>query len=179
MRYGSAFLRRLTAAALPAFLLLGGCGFHLAGTVQHLPPVMAQTCIQSDEPYGYLENQLRNAIREQGATVSETCTDKTAELIIVSHTYTRRVLAVNAQSRPQEYLLTYKVTFRLDDGHGKTLLPNSTIKLETEQAYSVANELGAGRRRSELLQHLQREASRLILLRVKSLDRKRPQPAKS
>lgn len=176
MNNGPAFFRRWPAAALPAFLLLGGCGFHLAGTVQHLPSVMAQTCIQSEEPYGYLENQLRNAIRAQGSEVSESCTGKTAVLAIVDHSFRRRVLAVNAKGQPQEYLLTYRVTFRLNDAHGKTLLKDSTLKLQSEQAYAITNELGAGRRQGVLLQHLQREASRLIMLRLASL-RSHPHPS--
>ena len=179
MRYGSAFRRRLTAAALPAFLLLGGCGFHLASTVQHLPPVMAQTCIQSGEPYGYLENQLRNAIRAQGSEVSDTCTDKTAVLAIVKHSFKRRVLAVNARGQPQEYLLIYTVTFSLNDSHGKTLLKNATLKLQSEQAYAVSNELGAGRRQDVVLRYLQREASRLIMLRLAFLDKHPRPPAKN
>ena len=173
-----AFLRRWPAAVLPA-LLLGGCGFHLAGTVQHLPAVMAQTCIQSEEPYGYLENQLRNAIRAQGSEVTDTCTGETAVLAIVDHSFRRRVLAVNARGQPQEYLLTYRVTFRLNDAHGKTLLKASTLKLQSEQAYAITNELGAGRRQGVLLQHLQREASRLIMLRLASLHARTPPPAKN
>ena len=173
------FLRRWPAAVLPAVLLLGGCGFHLAGTVQHLPPVMAQTCIQSEEPYGYLENQLRNAIRAQGSEVSDTCTASTAVLAILDHSFRRRVLAVNARGQPQEYLLTYQVTFRLDDAHGKTLLKASTLKLQSEQAYAITNELGAGRRQGVLLRHLQREASRLIMLRLASLSAHAHPPAKN
>ena len=180
MSTNPASLRRwLAIAVLPVFMPLSGCGFHLAGTVGSLPQDMANTCIQSNEPYGYLENQLRNSIRAQGFKVSDTCTDKTAVLTIVKHSFERRVLAVNAEGRPQEYLLTYKVTFRLDDGNGKTLLQDSTLKLQTEQAYEVINELGAGRRQGVLLQHLQREASRLILLRLQALGKKLPQPAKN
>ncbi len=147
--------------------------------MQHLPKVMAQTCIQSGEPYGYLENQLRNAIRTQGSEVSDTCTDKTAVLAIVNHSFRRRVLAVNSRGQPQEYLLTYWVTFSLDDGHGKTLLKDSTLKLQSEQAYSITNELGAGRRQGELYRHLQREASRLIMMRLASLADHSPPAAKN
>jgi len=179
MSKSPAFFLHRAAAGLALSLLLGGCGFHLASTTQHLPAVMAQTCIQSGEPYGYLENQLRNAIRSQGSQVRDTCTDKTAVLTIVKNALTRRVLAVNAKGQPQEYLLTYWVTFRLDDGHGKTLLKDSTLKLQSEQAYAITNELGAGRRQGELFQHLQREASRLIMLRLASLNHSPRPPAKN
>lgn len=140
---------------------------------------MAQTCIKSGEPYGYLENQLRNAIRAQGSEVNDTCTDKTAVLAILEHSFRRRVLAVNAKGQPQEYLLTYKVTFSLNNSHGKALLKRATLKLQSEQAYAVSNELGAGRRQDAVLRYLQREASRLIMLRLASLDRPHGGPAKN
>ena len=180
MRHGTASLRRYAAAAgLPVFLLLAGCGFHLAGTVRHLPPAMAHTYIQSEEPYGHLENLLRNAIRAHGDEVTESCSDKSAVLSIIDHSVEKRVLAVNAQGQPLQYELRYQVTFRLNDGNGKTLLPTTTLKLQRQLAYSIYNELGAGRRQDALVADMQREASRLILLRLEALERDPASPAKN
>lgn len=180
MASGSAFVRRWAlAAGLPAVLLLAGCGFHLAGTVRHLPPAMAHTCIQSEEPYGHLENLLRNAIRAHGDVVTESCTDESAVLAITNHTVERRVLAVNAQGQPLQYELDYQVTFSLADAGGKTLLPTATLKLQRQLAYSIYNELGAGRRQDALVADMQREASRLILLRLEALEQGVAAPAKN
>ena len=180
MRHGPAFLRRfLVTAGLPPFLLLAGCGFHLAGTVRHLPPAMAHTCIRSEEPYGHLENLLRNAIRAHGDEVTESCTDKTAVLAIIAHSVEKRVLAVNAQGQPLQYELRYQVTLRPDDGAGRTLLPTATLKLQRQLAYSIYNELGAGRRQDALVADMQREASRLVLLRLEALERGPASPAKN
>ncbi|HYW76158.1 MAG TPA: LPS assembly lipoprotein LptE [Gammaproteobacteria bacterium] len=179
MRNGPASLRRWITATLPVFLLLGGCGFHLVGTVRHLPPAMAHTCIQSGEPYGHLENLLRNAIRAHGDQVTETCTRGSAVLAIIGHSVKRRVLAVNAQGHPLEYAIYYQVSFRLDDKQGKTLLPETTLKLQRQSAYSIYTQLGSGRRQDTLVADMQREASQLILLRLQAVDQISPKPAKN
>lgn len=170
--------RSARSAGLAAALALAvaGCGFHLAGTVRHLPAAMAHTCIQSEEPYGHLENLLRNAIRAHGDEVSDSCGKDAATLAIISHSVETRVLAVNSQGQPLQYQLTYQVQFRLDGADGKTLLPAASLQLQRQLAYSVYNELGTGRRKKALIADMQREASRLILLRLEALDR-RPSPA--
>jgi len=167
----------LAAKAVLAGILVfavAGCGFHPAGSVGHLPAVMHQTCIQSEEPYGHLENFLRNALRERGEQVGSGCGDKDAVLDIMDHSVESRVLAVNSKGQPQQYQLIYHVQFRLLGASGKELLAPTDIQLQRQLAYSVYNELGVGQRKQSLVQDMQREASRLILLRLEALDRKGP-----
>lgn len=168
----------LRTARVAGFLCMGtvvlaaaGCGFHPAGSVGHLPAVMHKTCLQSDEPYGRLENDLRNELRARGKQVGTGCDDG-AVLDIMSHRVESRVLAVNSKGQPQQYQLIYFVEFRLLDASGNELLPPSRIKLQRQLAYSVYNELGTGRRKQSLIGDMQREASRLILLRLEALGRK-------
>ncbi len=161
-------------AALAGVLILGvaGCGFHPAGSVGHLPAAMQHTYIQSNEPYGHLENLLRNALRARGEQVSTTHADTDAVLDIMSHATQSRVLAVNAKGQPLQYQLVYHVKFRLLDKTGKELLAPTVLKVQRQLAYSVTNELGTGSRRRSLVGNMQREASRLILLRLEALDRR-------
>lgn len=167
--------------ALPVVLataaLAGACGFQPAGSSAHLPPAMQVTYISSGQPYGQLENLLRRAIQAEGYRVVEDPRQATATLFIMSADQQRRVLAVNAQAQPQEYAVTYTVQYRLEDGSGRELLSPTTIRLTRDLAYSVSVELGAARRQQELLANMQREASRLILLRLEALGRAHRQPA--
>ncbi len=158
----------------------GGCGFHPAGSVGHLPAAMHRTCLRSEEPYGHLENLLRNALRERGERVGTACGGKDAILDIIDHSMESRVLAVNAKGQPLQYQLMYHVRFRLLDAHGNQLLAPTTIQVQRQLAYSVYNELGAGQRKQSLKADMQREASRLVLFRLEALGRKEhagPAPA--
>ncbi len=162
--------------ALAGVLMLGvaGCGFHPAGAIGHLPAAMRHTYIRSGEPYGHLENLLRNALRARGEQVSMTYGATDAVLDIVNHSVERRVLAVNARGQPLQYQLVYRVEFRLLDKTGNELLAPTTLKVQRQLAYAVTNELGTGNRRRSLVGNMQREASRLILLRLEALDRHLP-----
>ena len=162
----------MAAFAGALLLAVAGCGFHPAGSVGHLPAVMHQSCIRSTEPYGDLENDLRNALREHGEQVGDGCGKHDAVLDIVSHSVESRVLAVNSKGQPQQYQLNYYVRFRLLDASGKQLLASTDIQLQRQLAYSVSTELGTGRRRKSLVRDMQREASQLILLRLEALARK-------
>ena len=183
MRLNTGFRIRLPAgAALAGALALaaGGCGFHPAGSVGRLPAAMHRTCLRSDEPYGHLENLLRNALRERGERVGTDCGDKDAVLDIIGHSMDSRVLAVNSKGQPLQYQLMYRVRFRVLDADGNQLLAPTTIQLQRQLAYSVYNELGAGRRKRSLESDMQREASRLILLRLEAMGRREragPAPA--
>lgn len=164
---------KITLSCVLTFAL-AGCGFQLAGTVGQLPADMHHTCIQSGEPYGHLENLLRNAILASGEQVSASCGDTDAMLDIIDHSVKSRLLAVNSSGQPQEYQLVYRVKFQLLDAAGKVLLAPTTLKTQRLVAYSVTNELGVRSYEQSLISDMQREASRLILLRLEALDREPP-----
>lgn len=137
---------------------------------------MHHTCIRSGEPYGHLENLLRNAILASGEQVSTSCDDTDAILDIMSHSVQSRLLAVNSSGQPQEYYVVYRVKFQLRDAAGKVLLAPTTLKTQRLMAYSVTNNLGVSSHERSLISDMQREISRLILLRLEALDRQTPQP---
>lgn len=168
------------AAALGAGVLtlaLAGCGFQLAGTAAHLPRAMRATYIASAQPYGGLENLLRRAIQAEGYRAVEDPRRATATLAIMSAGQERRVLAVNAQGQPQEYQIAYTVQYRLEDSSGRVLLAPATIRLTRDLAYTVNIELGASRRQQQLVESMQRDAARLILLRLQALGKHAAHPA--
>jgi len=169
--------RALRLAALAATALVAGCGFHLAGTVGHLPPQMQAVYLDSGQPYGGLENDLRRAIVSNGGRMVDDADRAQAVLDIMATRQRRRVLAVDARGHPQEYALTYEVQYRMVDAHGHELLAPTTIKLRRDLAYSVNIELGAGRRQQELVGDMQQEAVRLILLRLQALGAHPPATA--
>lgn len=164
--------RALGAVAVAG--LAAGCGFKPAGQTP-LPPQMQSTYVASPTPYGDLENMLRREIARRGDRVVDDRDKATAVLQILQAQQTRRVLAVNSDGRPIEYALNYEVQFRLLDASGKELLAPQTLNLSREYAYSITAELGTTREETEILQQLQGEATRLILVRLEALVHRNPQ----
>lgn len=172
------WIRRCAAILCGGLVVaVAGCGFQLAGSATHLPAAMRATYIASTQPYGGLENLLRRAILADGLRVVEDPGQATATLDIMSAGESRRVLAVNSRGQPQEYEIRYTVQYQVVDRLGHVLLQPSTIKLARDLAYSVGIELGASRRQQQLLESMQREASRLILLRLQALGKAHPAAA--
>ncbi|MDN5865434.1 MAG: LPS assembly lipoprotein LptE [Gammaproteobacteria bacterium] len=130
---------------------------------------MHLTYVQSAEPYGHLENLLRRAIVAHGAGVTEQRSLASAVLAIIETNLKRRVVAVNSQGQPLQYNLHYEVRFGLRDAAGNVLLKPQGIDLLRNFAYNVHIELGASRRRSQLVRDMQSEAARLIMLRLEAL----------
>lgn len=157
-------------AGVSVLVTLSGCGFHPAGEVP-LPRVMRVTYIESNDPYGHLENLLRRALTDSGVTVTGTRDRATAVLDIERTTPKRRLLAVNNLGRPVQYMLIYRVRYRLLAAGGRVLIPEREIRLERTYAYSVRTELASGRQADALLASLQRTVSRLILLRLRTYPR--------
>lgn len=151
-------------------LLLSGCGFRLASTPQ-LPAVMNATYIEAGQPNGALENLLRRSLNSGKDRVVSQRSKATAVLTILAESTHRDVLSVNSRGQPNEYALIYKVRFSLYDSQGHVLFPAKTIRLQRDYAYTVTNVLGAGRRSSELQTEMYRDAARLIMLRLVSLNR--------
>ncbi len=151
-------------------LLLAACGFHPVGSTGTLPRAMRVTYVQSGEPYGHLENLLRRAIVARGLKVTEDRHEASAELDILDTQLKRRVLAVNSRGQPLEYDLHYTVRFALVEASGKTLLRPHSIDLDRHLAYNVNIELGSTRRRQQLEQDMQREATRLIMMRLEAVQ---------
>jgi len=161
------FLLLVSTAA--CVLLLAGCGFHPVGSTGTLPPAMKVTYVRSGEPYGHLENLLRRAIVARGLKVTQNRDEASAELDILDTQLKRRVLAVNSRGQPLEYDLHYTVRFELVDASGKTLLRPRSIDLDRHLAYNVNIELGSTRRQQQLERDMQREATRLIMMRLEAV----------
>lgn len=162
--------RGIGGAVAAVFLTLAGCGFHPAGQVS-LPAVMASTYLQSPSRYGYLENTLRRELTQNGVKVVDSRATSTATLDIMRTRVERRLLAVNRLGQPVQYMLIYRVRYRLLDANGQVLVPAEWIRLQRTYAYSVQTELAVGQQTDALLAAVQRTASRLILLRLRLYHR--------
>ncbi|HEX5313394.1 MAG TPA: LPS assembly lipoprotein LptE [Gammaproteobacteria bacterium] len=142
-----------------------------------LPASLHATFVTGSQPYGNLENLLRRSLARSGVAVVAERGKASAVLTILRESSERRVRAVNADGRPAEYALDYRVRYQLLGDDGAVLLAPQSLHLSRDYAYSPTVELGVGREQSAILAELQADAARLILLRLEALGRSIPAPA--
>ncbi len=132
---------------------------------------MQMTYVASGEPYGHLENKLRQAIVARGGKVTQSRTRASAVLDIMNTRLKSRVIAVNTHGQPLQYVLHYRVEFRLLNARGDELLAPQTLDLQRDFAYNVHIQLGSSRRQAQLLRDMQDAAVRRLMLRLEALRR--------
>jgi LPS-assembly lipoprotein len=150
---------------LPAIFaagLLAACGFQLRGQTQlpfetlYVPGVNA-----------LVVELKRNLRATSGARLVDVAADAQAVLGITRETREKVILSYNAQGRVQEYLLRYRVGFRVTDSAGaKVYLPTSEISLTREMSYSDAEVLAKESEEALLFRHMQADMVQQILRRL-------------
>jgi LPS-assembly lipoprotein len=169
--------RRLTvvmATVLPT-VLLGGCGFQLAGS-GNLPGVMATTYLQTTEPNSEFFDSLREALRVRGLEVVTAPEQAGARLIISEDSTGQRVLSVSARNTPREYEIFYSVTFALQAGTENLIEPESLV-VTRSYTYDETRVLGKTREERVLRQSLADDLARRVVRRIEALTSAAATPA--
>jgi len=146
-----------------------GCGFRLQGDDAALPPITAQTYLQTEDPYSDFYASLREALRARGASVVESPRDATAVLRILEDSSGQRILSVSARNVPREYEIFYLVTFSLEASGSPSREPESLL-VTRSYTYDETQVLGKSAEEQDLRQSLARDLARRVLRRI-SADR--------
>jgi len=161
---------RAAAAVLVAALALalGGCGFHLRGSLggDRLPPQMAVTYIRAPDPYGALAVDLRRALQANGVRVTRKPAQAHAVLAVLQDSAGRRVLSVGPDGRPQEYELIYTVRVELLDPKGKVLRRLPPVERTRDFLFDEAAVLGMDREQQILFDDMRRDIVQDIVRRL-------------
>lgn len=148
---------------------LSGCGFQMRGSLD-LSEEISPLYLQSNRTF-----ELARELRLLLATNNVTETDKPAkanyQLILVRERKNRRVLTVDGDGRAKEYLLTYDIDYSINvrgavpQNDIESISLRRSLLFDTEAVLAVTNE-------SEILyRNMQRDAARLILLRLQARAR--------
>jgi LPS-assembly lipoprotein len=132
---GAARARR--PAALAAAALLGACGFHLEGHTA-LPAVVKTPYVEAQDRQSDFVQSLRRALLSNGARLSERKDKASAVVSILKDSVKQRVLSVSNLNQPNEYELTYTVSFSVSAGGKELLAPQ---EVSTTRAYSFDERL--------------------------------------
>ena len=149
--------------------VLSGCGFQPRGSLE-LSDDISPLYLKSNTSF-----ELARELKLRLATNNVTETDKPAkanyQLILVREKKNRRVLTVDGDGRAKEYLLTYVIDYSINvkDAVPQNVIESISLKrsllFDTEAVLAVTNE-------SEILyKNMQRDAARLILLKIQTRAR--------
>ncbi|HYB64424.1 MAG TPA: LPS assembly lipoprotein LptE [Steroidobacteraceae bacterium] len=118
--------------ALSALLALAGCGFHLEGRTP-LPAKVLTPYLEAEDRQSDFVQSLERALLANGAELAADRSKASAVVTILKDSFKPRVLSVSNLNQPNEYELTYTVSFSVTAGD-KELLPPQEIS--TTRSYS-------------------------------------------
>jgi LPS-assembly lipoprotein len=120
------------ATAAAALALLAGCGFHLEGHTA-LPAAVKTPYLEAEDAQSDFVQSLRRALLMNGAQLTERKGEASAVVSILKDNLKQRVLSVSNLNQPNEYELTYTVSFSVSAGDKELLAPQ---EISTTRTYS-------------------------------------------
>lgn len=154
-----------TPLLLVLALLLGACGFHLRGAAQ-LP---FQT-LYVDGGGSQISTDLQRALRHgSNVTVVATPAEAQAVLQVVGESREKRILSLSAAGRVSEYVLFYRLSFRLHDGKGQALLPVQALELKRDISFSDTQLLAKEQEEVLLYRDMQNDAVQQVIRRLNAV----------
>ena len=158
--------RRVTGAAAAA-LLVSACGFHLQGRAPLPDPVKTPYLEVPDRQSDFVLS-LRHAMLSNGVQLAHAKGQASAVVSIVKDTVTRRVLSVSATNQPNQYEVTYSVSFTVTAGDQELL---SQQDISATRTYSFDERLLLAKNHEEdvLRQDMAHDLADMVMRRLSSL----------
>jgi len=152
-------------------LLLHACGFQLRGAV-NLSQEMSPVFIDKNGVFE-LAREIKDVLIGNGIKIVDNAKQSNSQLVLLSEAKTRRVLSVDGTGRAQEYLLMYSVNFEIKrklPGTDKIESKSDNISLSRALLFEPDAVLAAVNESEVIYKDIQREAARLILLKLQSFS---------
>ena len=150
---------------LTAALLLSACGYQLRGAAQ-LPfnTIFVQAAATSQ-----FAPQVRRAV-QAGSSTRLTNAPEQAEVLlqILNEAQEKQILSLSGGGRVSEYLLRYRVSFRLTDSKNREHIPASEIVLRRDYSYSDDQSLAREFDEAQLYRDMRNDAVGQLLRRLQS-----------
>ena len=156
-----------TAAAAALGLLPSGCGFHLEGRTG-LPAAVKTPYLQVEDRQSDFVQSLRRALLMNGAELAERKDQATAVINILKDSLRPRVLSVSNLNQPNEYELTYTVSFSVTAGD-KELLPPQEISTTRTYSFDSRSLLAKGHEADILRGAMAHDLADMVMRRLARL----------
>ena len=167
MACGAARSRTLAAAAALSLMLLPACGFHLEGHTA-LPAVVKTPYLEVEDRQSDFVQSLRRALLMNGAELAERKDQATAVVRILKDNLKPRVLSVSNLNQPNEYELTYTVSFSVTAGD-KELLPPQEISTTRTYSFDARSLLAKGHEADILRGAMAHDLADMVMRRLARL----------
>jgi LPS-assembly lipoprotein len=148
--------------ALASCLCLAACGFQLRGTAA-LP---FDTVYVPGATGGIALDLKRNIQAATRARVVDEQKDAQAVLQFTEESREKEVLSLTGAGRVREFLLRYRVGFRVHDGKGGEFLPPSRIQLTREVTFNDTEVLAKETEEQLLFRDMQNDMVQQIMRRL-------------
>jgi LPS-assembly lipoprotein len=164
---GSAWTRWLVLAAALSSLLAGGCGFKLAGPAQ----IPFDSLYVAAPAYSSFGAEFKRYVGSGGRTrLASRPEDAQAVLEILSETREKQILSLTAAGRVAEYLLRYRVSFRLRSNGSRDWIPPSEIALQRDLTYDDDAALAKENEERFLYEDMKSDAIEQLLRRLAAVQ---------
>ena len=141
---------------------LSACGFHLRGSFV-IPSYLQTIQVQDARPATRIAPELKRALQNAGVTVTDDRAQADAVLQLHTENLERRVVAVDASGKAQEYGLRYSVVFSVLGPDGTPWLSNASVSASRSLRFDEGAVLGAAGEQEQLQTEMRAEAVRGIL----------------
>lgn len=151
-------------------IALAGCGFRLRGYAD----VPFETLYVSDTRSG-LGLELKRVL-EAGTSARVVSDTRQAQAVleISGEGRSREILSLTAAGRVREFMLRYRLSYRVHDGRGGEYIPSSAINLQRDMTFQDELALAKEHEEQLLFRDMQSEAVQLILRRMSAAQRPPP-----
>ena len=155
--------------------VVSGCGFQLRGELG-LSKEISPLYLERNGAFE-LARELKLLLVTNNISVTDNLGESNSQLTLLREEKNRRVLTIDGDGRAREYLLTYTIIFTVNTGRftkkesnekSESISLTRSLLFDPEAVLAVANE-------SEVLyKNMQRNAARLILLKLQAFVRAGP-----
>ena len=150
-----------------ALLVLGGCGFHLEGRAP-LPATVQTPYLEAADRQSDFVQSLERALLANGAQLAPDRTKASAVVTILADNLKQRVLSVSNLNQPNEYELTYTVSFSVTAGD-KELLPPQEIFTTRSYSFDARHLLAKGHEADILRGAMAQDLADMVMRRLARL----------
>ncbi len=155
----------------PAVALLGlalaACGFHLEGH-RALPAAVQTPFVDTQDRQSDFVHSLEHSLLMNGAQLAPARNQASAVITILKDTLKPRVLSVSNINEPNEYELTYSVTFSVTAGD-QELLPPQDLSITRSYSFDPRLLLAKGHEADILRGAMAQDLAEMVMRRLARL----------
>lgn len=147
--------------------LLSSCYLHFQGQ-KNLAPPLHKLYVQTPDPYGLLERNLKQLLKASHVTLTATPQEATTILNVLQDTNSSHLLSVSGTQQTRQYSLVVTVLFEVTDNKGAVLVPAQPLsesRTITEQSNQI---LGSSNEANLFYQQMRRSLAHAIINRLAS-----------